>query len=260
MRKWKRVFLSVGIAVILLVVYAVLFGSQTMDALLARYELRKLPDVAETPAGLADTSIATKPHRKATHFGYEFELPWDDVDEQKSKTRGQIEVIAFRSGNAFWFSAFPPKDFVHEIMKTGQLDPESFRRLCGDEASESDYGFNKIMLQATPSDITPFVSPRRAAAAVWLLMIKGMSMPPAKSGIFSIQAGDFRGFQFENPRSRPNRISDYLYSEHGGIDLIFFQKVDGSAPVISQPEINRIIESIQAIPVAARSSIDRKSK
>jgi hypothetical protein len=60
-------------------------------------------------------------------------------------------------------------------------------------------------------------------------------MPQAGSGIFSIQAADFRGLQFEDPQSRPQRITDELYSDNGAIDLIFAQKIDGSAPTISQP-------------------------
>jgi hypothetical protein len=42
-----------------------------------------------------------------------------------------------------------------------------------------------------------------------------------------------------------------LYSNDGGIDLIFFQKVGGSAPGISQAEINRIIQSIRKVPLRA---------
>jgi len=79
-------------------------------------------------------------------------------------------------------------------------------------------------------------------------------MPKASSGIFSIQTQRFEGFQFENPQSRPLRISDELFSDDGGIELIFFQKVGGSAPSISQSEINRIIRSIRELPPQATAS------
>jgi hypothetical protein len=248
MSKWKRTLLGLGIGVVFIGVYVWFFGFQTASALLVRYESRKLPDIAKTPIALADLSISTVPHKKVTYFGYEFELPWDDVDESKDKTTGQIHVGAFRSGNAFWFSTFPPKSFVDEIMKTSKLDPQRFRQLYGDAAFESDYGFNKIMLQATPSEITPFVSQRKAATGQILLMIKGISIPRAGSGIFSIQTQEFQGFQFESPQNRPFKISDYLYSDEGGVDVMFFQKVGGSAPSISQPEINRVIQSIHKVP------------
>jgi hypothetical protein len=248
MSKWKRTLLGLGIAVILVGVYAWLFGFQTVSALLVRYEYRKLPDTAKTPVALADLSISTVPHKKVTYFGYEFELPWDDLDESKDKTTGQIHVGAFRSGNAFWFSTFPPKSFVNEVMETSKLGPQGFRQLYGDAAVESDYGFNKIMLQMTPSKITPFVSRRQAVTGQMLLLIKGISMPRAESGIFSIQTPEFQGFQFESPQSRPFKITDYLYSNEGGVDVMFFQKAGGSAPSISQAEINRVIQSIHKVP------------
>jgi len=171
------------------------------------------------------------------------------VDEAKSKIDGPIRLTAFRSGDVFWFSTFPPKNFVNLIMKDSKLDPQRFRLLYGDEAFESDYGFYKAMLQATPWQITTFVSQRRAIAGQMLLLFKGISMPKADSGIFSIQTPTFQGFQFENPQAHPARVTDELYSNDGGIDLIFFQKIDRTAPAISQPEINRIIQSIHRVPV-----------
>ncbi|MGA8765856.1 MAG: hypothetical protein WB559_02460, partial [Candidatus Acidiferrales bacterium] len=182
MSKWKRILITFGTAVIVVGIYMSFFGVQTMSALLVRYWLRKMPDMAKTPAALTDLSISNVPHKEVAYFGYEFELPWDDVDEQKSKTTGPIHLSTFRSGNALWFSTFPPKEFVNGIMKESTLDAQSVRRLYGDEAFESDYGFHKKMLQTTPSEITPFVSRKQAVAGQILLLIKATSMPKADSG------------------------------------------------------------------------------
>ena len=251
MSKWKRVLITIGVVVIVGGVYLWLFGVQTASALIVRYSYRKMPDVAKTPVRLSDLSISKMPHRQVSYFGYEFELPWDDVDEQKDKTFGTIHVSYSRSGNAFWFSTFPPKEFVNGIIKMGKLDPQGFKQLYGDEAFESDFAFHENMLQLTPSKITPFISRRQAVAGSMLLIIKATSMPKAASGIFSIQAPGFEGFQFENPQARPSRITDELYSNDGGIELIFFQKADGSAPTLSQAEINRVIQSIRKTQVQA---------
>lgn len=249
MSKWKRILITTGIAVTVGGFYLWLFGVQTTCALIVRYSYRKMPDVAKTPIPLSDLSISNMRHRTVSYFGYEMELPWDDVDEQKDKTIGTIHVSYSRSGNAFWFSTFPPKEFVNGITKMGKLDPQGFRQLYGDEAFKSDFAFYQKMLQVTPSKITPFISRRQAVAGQMLLMIKALSMPKAASGIFSIQAPGFEGFQFENPQAHPSRITDELYFNDGGIDVIFFQKVDGSTPAISQPEINRVIQSIHKVQV-----------
>ncbi|HUA00053.1 MAG TPA: hypothetical protein VMB02_06960 [Candidatus Aquilonibacter sp.] len=248
MPRWARILIILGSLSLGTAVYLYFFGFQTLSALLGRYEFRRMPSIAEVPVALADVSISAAPHTKISYFGYELELPWDDVDDAKCKTAGTIRVTVFRSGNAFWFSTFPPKSLVNEIMKDSHLDPERFRLIYGDEAFESDYGFYKEMLQTTPSQITPFVSERQAATGTMLLSFKAIAMPRAESGIFAIETPSFRGFQFENPRSRPPRVTDELYSSDGGIDLIFFQKTVGSAPAISQAEINRVIQSVHKIP------------
>jgi hypothetical protein len=260
MSKWKRTLIALGLLAIVGGVYLWLFGVQTMCALSVRYAYRKLPDVAKVPIPLSELSISDVRHRTASYFGYQFELPWDDTDERNDKTVGTIHVSCFRSGNAFWFSTFPPRDFVDQLIKMSKLDRQGFRQLYGDEAFESDYAFQQTMLQLTPSEITPFVSRRQAVAGEMLLLIKAISMPRAGSGIFSIETPDFKGFQFENPQARPSRITDNLYSNDGGIELIFIQKVAGGAPAISQSEINRVIRSIRKAPVRAVASHESEHK
>jgi hypothetical protein len=234
-----------GIVVVIGGVYLWFFGVQTGSTLTVRYQYRNLPDVAKTPVPLPDLSISSVAHKTVSYFGYEFELPWDDVDEARAKTVGTIHVVAFHSGNAFWFSIFPPKDFVNEVTKTANLDPQVLKRIYGEDSLESDYAFQKKMLALTPSDITPFISKNQAISRQMLLLIKAVSMPKASSGIFSIQTRDFKGFQFENPEAHPSRVTIALFSNDGGIEVMFMQK--GGAPAISQSEINRVIQSIHKV-------------
>lgn len=228
-------------------IYVWLFGVQTGAAIFARYKFRGMPDVSMAPVPLTDVSVAVTPHTRVSYFGYQFELPCNDIDEQKSKTVGRIHITAFNSGNALWFSTFPPREFVDDVARNSGLDPEEFRQLYGEQASKSDYGFMQMMLRITPKSISPFSSRKVAVSEMTLLVIKAISMPKADSGIFSIRAGTLQGFQFGDPRSKPFRITEELYDDSGGIDLIFIQKTDGSAPTIRQPEINRIIQSIRKI-------------
>jgi len=251
MSRWQRILMWVGIAVFAGGVCLSLFGVQTACALVVRYQFRELPDVARRPAPLLDLSVSGVPHKTASYFGYEFELPSDDVEEGKDKAFGTVHVSYFRSGNALWFSTFRPKDFVNEVMKTSKLSEQDLKQLFGEDALESDYAFHKKMLELTPSDITPFISRRQAVSEQVLLFIKATSMPKADSGIFSIESGDFKGFQFENPQALPSRITVELFSNDGGVDIIFMQKA--GAPEISQPEINRVVQSIHRTPLPSTS-------
>lgn len=245
MSTWKRILIWSGIIVFVGGAFLWLFGAQTASSLIVRYLFRKQPNVAKTPVPLSDLSISRVAHRTTSYFGYEFELPADDVDEAKDKTFGTVHVSNFRSGNAFWFSTSRPKDFVNEVAKTGNLNPQDLKQLYGEDALESDYAFHKKMLELTPSEITPFISRRQAVSGQMLLLIKAISMPDAASGIFSIQTQNFKGFQFENPQMRPSSITVELFSNDGGVHLVFFQKPGAAA--ISQPEINRVIQSIHKI-------------
>ena len=249
-RKIALIILACVIVVVGPIVYVWLFGFQTMMALEVRYLYRKSPEAWQTPVALPDTSISSIPHKKISYFGYEVELPWDDVDEEKGKTIGTVHVTSFLSGNEFLFSTFPPKDFVNEIVKTGKFDPATFRQIYGDDASQSDYGFHSAMLRITPDSIDPFMSRRDAVRDSTLLVIKAIATPACQSGIFEIQVSDLRGFQFESPLARPARITAELFGEDGGIDVGYYQKPGGSARSITQPEINRVLQSIHKVSVA----------
>lgn len=146
MPRWKRVLIWLGIIVSVGATYLWFFGVQTASALMVRYQFRKQPDVAKTPVPLTNLAISSVPHRTASYFGYEFELPADDVDEAKDKTFGTVHVSYFRSENAFWFSTSPPKDFVNEVAKSGNLSPQDLKQLYGEDALESDYAFHKKCL------------------------------------------------------------------------------------------------------------------
>jgi hypothetical protein len=247
MARWKRVLIGLGLAILATGAYAWFFGPQTMFAVLTRYQYRKIPVAYKTPVALADVTVSSTSHPKIAWRGYEVELPWDDVDDKKSRIIGAIHFTAFSSGDGFWFSVFGPKEFVKGVLDSTKIRPEIFRSAYGDAASQSDYVFYRKMLETTPASITPFMPRKEAANRSILLLIKAIAAPAGDSGIFDIQAPGFQGFQFENPQSQPRRVVDDLYAEDGGIELIFFQDRK-SAPKISQPEINRILQSIHKVP------------
>ncbi|MGH9686518.1 MAG: hypothetical protein ACRD5K_05440 [Candidatus Acidiferrales bacterium] len=243
----RRVLLWVGVAAAA-AGCVWLFGFQTATALMFRHEYRNVPEASETPVPLRDVSISGNSHRQVSWFGYNFELPWDDVDEARSRTVRNIRVTAFHSGNTLSFYAFPARNFVDEIEKDQALGAESFRRFYGTRALQSDYGFYKIMLGITPEKISPFGSRQQVARDSMLLITKVVTMPSAGTGIFSIQANDWRGFQFGEPSRSPAQVTDELYGNEGGVNFIFFLKSTAAGGLsISQPEINRVLQSLHKV-------------
>src|SRR5713226_5547759 len=100
MSRGKRVLMSFGVLGVACVTYLWFFGTQTFFVLEAHYVARKVPFVRRTPMELTDLSISQAPGMNLSYFGYEFEVPWTDIDKEKTKIIGGNKVIiVFRSGN-----------------------------------------------------------------------------------------------------------------------------------------------------------------
>src|SRR2546429_408469 len=222
------------------------FGFQTLIALEARYLARKAPVVRVAPAQLRDFSISRSPGRKLSYFGYEFEVPWNDVDEAKSGLipDSNKAMIVFQSGNSLSVWHGSPRAFLNTVLSNDKIDQNTLRRIVGDEALQSDYALYRTILQMTPGKMTPFESPSDAANQALLLLVKGICMPPgSESGVFAVGGGEFSGFQFGRPANPSGELSVRLFSDSSSLNFIFVQKAGGSA-VISQPDINRILHTL----------------
>jgi len=246
MSRRMRVLVGLGTVVLTCGIYLWFFGFQTMVALEARYIARQMPVVKKVPLELPDLSISRSPGTKLSYFGYQFEVPWDDIDEAKTRTIGEDKaIIAFRSGNVLSVWRGSPREFVNTLLTSGKIDPDIFRQMYGDEALQSDYALHRIMLDTTPGRITPFISKKDAVSRATLLVMKGISAPRgAESGIFAVKAGEFTGFQYGRPPSPSVGLSVELFADSGSLDFIFGQKANGST-VTSQPDINRILQTLQ---------------
>ena len=243
-----RARIPIGLFVLVLVCFAYLwfFGFQTLIALEARYLTRKAPVVRVPPAQLTDFSISRSPGRKLSYFGYEFEVPWNDVDGAKSGLipDSNKAMIVFQSGNSLSVWHGSPRAFLNTVLSNDKIDQNTLRRIVGDEALQSDYALYRTILQMTPGKMTPFESQSDAANQALLLLIKGICLPTgSESGVFAVHAGEFSGFQFGQPANPSGELSIRLFSDSSSLNFIFVQRAGGSA-VISQPDINRILQTL----------------
>jgi len=199
MPKWARILIALCVVLLLSFAYLWFFGFQTLILLEARYLMRKTPAASMAPAQLADLSISRFPGKKLSYFVYEFEVPWNDVDESKSGLipDSNKAMIVFQSGNSLSAWHGSPRAFLNTVLSNDKVDQNTLRRTVGDEALQSDYALYRTILQMTPDKMTPFESQRDAANQALLLLVKGICMPTgADSGVFAVSAGEFSGFQF----------------------------------------------------------------
>ena len=65
---------------------------------LSFYASQKAPAVARVvPTDLKDHSVSNAPGRKLAYVGYEFEIPWNDLDEAQTKLYPKDKHDKFRA-------------------------------------------------------------------------------------------------------------------------------------------------------------------
>jgi hypothetical protein len=254
--KRARILAGTGIITIVCAIYLWNFGPQTFFAVETRYWARTVPVIKKVPVELGDLSASSAAGKKLTYFGYEFEVPWDDIDEAKSHLIGKIAIVAFRSGNVLSVMSGQPRELVKMVQSSGKVDDATFVKLYGNDALNSDYAFLRIMLETTPDQITPFVSKKQAASSAMLLMMKGFAASRrGDSSLFVVRAADMSGFQFGHPSDSSDGFDVELFSESGELDFVFGQKANGTTKIV-QSDINRILRTLHKVSDTSAANAD----
>jgi hypothetical protein len=246
--KWKRRLLWVSAFVGLCFVYVWFFGTQTFFALWARQIGRKIPIVKSVPVELNDLSVSEVRGERISFKGIEFEVPWNDVDEQKARVVGTWALIHFRSGNSIILCVAPADGFIAEITKSKTPDPELFRAMYGPDVLRSDYALHKAIFETTPRQINLFTPANRAAGLSSVIFIKAIMPPTTDWAIYNIRSQNFKGFQLGDPVRHPKKMCLELYGNDVHFEINMEQNANLSGRSITQPEINRIIQTVRKAP------------
>jgi hypothetical protein len=211
------------------------------------YFAKAAPAVARVvPTDLKDVAISSAPGRKLSYFGYEFEIPWSDFDESQSRL-------------------FPESNHhMHMAWVSFRSGLKLFIVITSREARFPDYALLKRMYEVTPDKINYW-----SLIQGWgyqdarLLLFKStflqeMGHPrsgssPAETGIFNLRGQGYHGFQYGDPRSRPEVLQLRLYSDDGSVEIKFLQGTYDEPSGITQPEINRIVQSLHRAALAEPS-------
>jgi hypothetical protein len=222
---------------------------------LSFYAARKAPNVARVvPTNLGDLSVSHVTGKKLSYFGYEFEVPWIDLDETQTKLSPKENpcraVLVFQSGLRLMVTAVPPREWARNLSEEMKVPPQNLETAFGEETMKSDYDFLKNLYEFTPDKMHHWsLSESTHSRESILLIIKSIApMKSAETGIFRIQNQGFRGFQEGNPQVRQDSIAVHLLSNEGSVEFIFFQKDYQNAAGIGQPEINRVVQSLRKVP------------
>ena len=238
---------------------------------LSIWTARKVPNRARlVPRDLEDVSISQATGSKLSYFGYEFEVPWNDIDPAQTKLYPKLNPtrveLTFRSGLQLAVTAIPAKELVSGIASAVHSSPQLFESLVGLEfgpdATRSDYDFTRKLYEFTPEKMNRWaISPSVHYRESMLLTIKSTSLLwSADSGIFNIHNQDYKGFQQGSTQARPNGIVVDLYSDDDGIEFIFNQRDYQDRPGVSQAEINRVVQSVHKVRRSTPALFQEKVK
>ena len=218
----------------------------------------KAPNRARlVPGELTDISISQATGKKLSYFGYEFEVPWNDINPEEIRLYPKLNpnraVLAFRSGLQISITVLQPKEMVNGIASAFQLSPQLFERFVGSafgpEATRSEYAFLGKLYEFTPKKMNRWaIHPSVHYRESMMLTIKSTTLLwSADSGIFNIHSEYYKGYQQGSPQARPNGLVATLYSDDDSIEFIFNQKNYQIPAGISQAEINRVIQSLHKV-------------
>lgn len=225
---------------------------------------KAIPITRIVPADLTDLSINSAVGQKLSYLGYEFEVPWNDLDESKTllfpkdKPEKTRVILAFKSGLRLMATKCSPHEMADEFMHRDiKMRPAAFAVIFGTEAIDSDYEFTKRVFEFSPEKMHHWaIGPQIHAREQVLLITK--SILPAKSaetGIFNVHNATYRGFQQgspEAPSAKAVGILLTLYSTDDTFELLLAEKTSDHG--VTQPEINRIIQTLHRADSKAISS------
>jgi len=243
MSKRKRTLTVLAIAVVTGAAYLWFFGPQTFCIFQTRKIGREIPIVKSVPVERPDLSISTARGQKLSFMGVEFEVPWGDVDQSKSRIVGTWAAIYFPAGKSILLCVNKPKAFMDGIFRDKIGSSELFTRLYGPNVLNSDYALRKAIFETTPSDITLSTSSGKADGLTFVIFIKAIMPPTTDWAIYDIQSTSMKGFQLGDPIRRPKKMSLELDGDNVEIEFNIEQAASGPTPAITQSEINRIIQT-----------------
>ena len=241
----KRVWLLPSLTMAVLLILGIgAFFLYFQDVFVARRLARTNPELALSLLDLPDNRISKAPGTRLSYLGYSFEAPWRDLDSANVKVRGNTAIIPFHSGIFIVLMTNSSREILDTLEKPNrEIMNRQFCSVYGLEACESDYGFMKTVFTTTPNEIS-WRTPRRKGQAELYLLLLRMGLSLDKSGTFSVQTQGFKGFQFGDlAKNNGKKLIDDLYSGEGKVQFIFGSR----AGRLSQPEINRVLQTLTAL-------------
>jgi hypothetical protein len=230
------------------IAFAGIFGVQTIMWWKLRQFEKKNPVLWVTPQNLRDIAPAKRPGLNLSTYGYEFEVPWTEIDTDKTRSGDFLTVYYFRSGP---FMMFANPERVANAKGIFLEDAEKRKvamQVWGEKTLESNYTLTKTMLETSPAQMTIFTPRRKVLGLGLLLMLKAIPAAGGETGIFVFETPTVRGFQMGNPEKSTRAISVRAFDMGDRQLELTFGMQAGSTGQITQAELNRVLQTVRRVP------------
>ena len=235
------------IAIASLGVLAWCFAPQTWDWYQARRMARMQPCLGLELRPLIDSTPDETAGSKETLFGYEFEVPWRNVDAKGVRHQGML--IASNGHSLIFWDPADRQQFLGDASQSMQHPniKDAFASALGNDATRSNYDLLEHMLNITPEQISPILSKREANGRLTLLRIKSaIYCNNGHPAFYSFHRGDLNCLQIGEPGL--SRDVEVICFDGADRELNFhFSARQDSSEVLSRGEINRVIQTLHAV-------------
>lgn len=197
----KKIILSLSSVLLLLVIYSLFFGAQTVCVLGVRRFLKE-PIVNVVPTPMALNSFS-EPVSEIEAYGYRFSVPWERFSRQDAIS-SSIIWWANEDASISVYCLMPKTDVLGAILRESAGGDDDVSRMVEEELDLSEvvntnYYLMSKMLHTTSRDLSVFDPISEVMTAALFVVPKAMGSYGGSSTVYSLEGGPLKGFQMGNP-------------------------------------------------------------
>jgi hypothetical protein len=152
-------------------------------------------NLSVVPQPLPDISIAKLDGIRIARYGFSFQVPWKDVDQDRT-VKSTASVLTFRDGGGiFVFNPATQADRAKIWSGDSPSHKKPMEEVFGALALSSTYELMAAEVEATPSQIAWWSLRKQNTRNAILLIDKSGDLHDAHE-IYKLASGELRGFQF----------------------------------------------------------------
>jgi len=238
-----------ALAVIVVAIFCVAYGLQTLAWLEARQWANANPWLRSVPQPLPSAQLPTK-GEQIKSYDYEFISPWGAA-EKINPTLTYSEIRFPKGQVVVFFDPDSQLDTMRTLKSATPLEYQKFQNVFIDHPIETNYALYDAVYGASPAQLSPLMSSREAMRMNVLLLWKLSFGFDTGAEIYSFDFGRNKGFQFGDP-TKGTPVAARVFDDRARHHRFIFLVAAGKPAQITQDDISTVLSSLKPIPILER--------